>query len=982
MYAEVLPSPNDVCPREGSMVGQWVGLDSHFGPSGGNRRQVLLATLPPTARQRRAALAGAAVLLFGLAVLLPFAARLTPRITGFIPALDAAIFVADTATAGLLLANFSVTQSRALWALGCGYLFSAALVVAHGVTFPGAISPTVDIGGSVHINFRIYLLWHLGLPISLLAYVWLRDRDCPKATAPTRAEIATICAAAGLFALAGCTVFLAILPPVEPAAGRWITAITMAICAAALAVLWRYRRTALDQWLMVVMVAMIGELAITALIGGRGPRLSTVGFYAGRLFSLATSSFVLIGLLLETRSLYAGVAGANMLASILHSSQALSAEIELPNLIRRLMSIALKDTGADRVLLIGAGDGHTIEAEARLAGHEVALRFEGVVSNSFLQSVIRRAAETRTSVVVDDTAGPHGFVASGSTGDGAPRSALCLPLMRQGRLSGLLYLENSHQPYAFTPERARMLELLASQAAISLESTRLYAELQTRERELREALTQLTEGQNISKTGTFTSDIQAGQQRWSDELYRVYEIERATPPTIDAVRALVHPDDLATFNSEIARRVEGHGSDFVFRIITQKGQLKHLHAVVRFVQQIEGRPVFMGAIQDVTESRLAEAALSASEANLRRANSYLTEAQRLSKTGSFTWDPKHNEIDWSDELFRILDFRAGEKADLDALAKVVHPDDIGTVQSTLGQAAQDGREYEIYFRIQTRDGEIRHLHTVGQRRLEITDRHVFVGATQDITASKLAEEALARTRAELAHVARVATLNAMTASIAHEVNQPLSGILTNANTCVRMLGADPPNLAGAIQTAKRTIRDANRAGEVVRRLRDMFSTKPPTTEPLDIGEVAAEVIALSTAELRRSGASLRAEFAEDLPRVGADRVQLQQVILNLLLNAADAMASVDDRPRVIVVRTGLETDGAVRMDVEDSGAGLEPGADEKVFNAFYTTKAKGMGVGLSISRSIIESHNGRLWAANNLGPGATFSVRLPAVQTA
>jgi PAS domain S-box-containing protein len=436
---------------------------------------------------------------------------------------------------------------------------------------------------------------------------------------------------------------------------------------------------------------------------------------------------------------------------------------------------------------------------------------------------------------------------------------------------------------------------------------------------------------------------------------------------------------LATFNAEIERRIEGHGSDFVFRILTPSGRLKHLHAVARLVQHVDGRPVFMGAIQDVTESRFAEATLRAREAELRRANSYLTEAQRLSKTGSFTWDPERNEIDWSDELFRILDFRAGEKADLAQLSDMVHPDDIGTVQSTLGRAARDGVEYEIFFRIQTRDGEVRHLHTVGKPLTEITGRTVFVGATQDITAGKLADDALARARAELAHVVRVATLNAMTASIAHEVNQPLSGILINANTCLRMLDADPPDIAGAVQTAKRMIRDAHRAGDVVQRLRDMFSTRPPTTEPLDVSEVVGEVIALSTAELRQSGASLKTEFAKALPAVGADRVQLQQVILNLLLNAADAMAKVEDRPRLIVVRTGLEADSAVRIDVQDSGTGLAPGASEKLFDAFFTTKVKGMGVGLSISRTIIENHKGRLWATNNPGHGATFSVRLPAI---
>jgi signal transduction histidine kinase len=248
---------------------------------------------------------------------------------------------------------------------------------------------------------------------------------------------------------------------------------------------------------------------------------------------------------------------------------------------------------------------------------------------------------------------------------------------------------------------------------------------------------------------------------------------------------------------------------------------------------------------------------------------------------------------------------------------------------------------------------------------------------QDVTESKLAEEALNRTRGELAHVARVATLNAMTASIAHEVAQPLSGILTNANTCARMLAADPPNLAGAAETAQRTIRDANRASEVIRRLRAMFSTKAPTIEAADFNDVAREVITLSAFELQRRGALLQTAFADDLPRVRVDRVQLQQVILNLLLNAADAMAEVDDRPRTLQVATGLREDGAVMLAVRDSGTGFDPQSVEKLFEAFYTTKPDGMGVGLSICRSIVEKHNGRLWAEANEGPGATFSFYIP-----
>jgi signal transduction histidine kinase len=217
----------------------------------------------------------------------------------------------------------------------------------------------------------------------------------------------------------------------------------------------------------------------------------------------------------------------------------------------------------------------------------------------------------------------------------------------------------------------------------------------------------------------------------------------------------------------------------------------------------------------------------------------------------------------------------------------------------------------------------------------------------------------------------------MSASIAHEVNQPLSGIITNASTCLRMLAADPPNIDGARETARRTIRDGNRASDVVTRLRALFSKKNATTELVDLNEAGSEVIALSRSELQRNRVILRSELADDLPPVTGDRVQLQQVILNLLLNALDAMSGVDDRPRQLVIKTERDEGDRVRLTVQDAGVGFDPQNVERLFEAFYTTKSGGMGIGLSVSRSIIENHHGRLWAAPNEGPGATFSFSIP-----
>jgi C4-dicarboxylate-specific signal transduction histidine kinase len=223
------------------------------------------------------------------------------------------------------------------------------------------------------------------------------------------------------------------------------------------------------------------------------------------------------------------------------------------------------------------------------------------------------------------------------------------------------------------------------------------------------------------------------------------------------------------------------------------------------------------------------------------------------------------------------------------------------------------------------------------------------------------------------------SLGALTASIAHEVNQPLSGIITNASTCMRMLDAEPPNVDGARETTKRTIRDGRRAADVITRLRALFTNKDAATEFLDLNEATREVIALSRTELERNRVITRTELAAELPLVTGDRVQLQQVILNLLRNGSDAMSSVDDRPRELLFRTEVEEGDRVRLSVQDAGIGFEPQSLDQLFQTFYTTKDDGMGIGLAVSHSIIENHRGRLWATPNDGPGVTFSFSIPSV---
>jgi len=442
-----------------------------------------------------------------------------------------------------------------------------------------------------------------------------------------------------------------------------------------------------------------------------------------------------------------------------------------------------------------------------------------------------------------------------------------------------------------------------------------------------------------------------------------------------AMTDAVHPDDLprvvAAFTESVTtgkpysiehrcRRADGVYRWFQVRAL----------AIRDHHDQITGWYVVLVDIDDVKRA----------EAELRRAYDSFTDAQRLSKTGSFITDLVAEDHNWSDEAYRIFEFEPGTKVTVQRIRDIIHPDDLTSFDSVIARG-MSGVNVDFAFRIVTARGAVKHVRGVAHVIEQVEGRPMFVGALQDVTESMVAEEALNRARSELAHVTRITTVSALTASITHEVNQPLSGIITNARTCLRMLDADPPNIDGALETVRRTIRDGNRAADVITRLRALFSKKEFTLESLDLSEATREVMALSMSELRRNRAVVETELADDLPPVTGDRVQLQQVILNLLRNASDAMADIHDRPRELLVTTEREAGDRVRLTVRDTGVGLDPQSIDKLFDAFYSTKSGGMGIGLSVSRSIIERHHGRLWAAPNAGPGATFAFSIPCEPT-
>src|SRR6185369_12116839 len=359
----------------------------------------------------------------------------------------------------------------------------------------------------------------------------------------------------------------------------------------------------------------------------------------------------------------------------------------------------------------------------------------------------------------------------------------------------------------------------------------------------------------------------------------------------------LHPDDLPNLMEKWTKMLASGESDEVeARLRRRDGVYRWFLIRAEAFRDESGKIVrWYGTSTDIDDRKRAEAQVE--QAYLR-----LTEAQQLSKTGSFITDLLGDEHNWSEEAFRIFEFDPAAKVTVERIRNTIHPEDLPTFEAVIARG-MTGADVEFGFRIVTSRGTVKHLRGMARVMAQSGGRPLFIGALQDVTQSKLAEEALDKARSELAHVARIATLNALTASIAHEVNQPLSGIITNASTCRRMLDGNPPNIEGARETARRIIRDGNRASDVITRLRALFSKKDFTLEPLDLNEATREVIALSLSDLQRNRVVLLSNLAENLPPVMGDRVQLQQVVLTLLRNASDAMGTIQDRPRELLIRT-------------------------------------------------------------------------------
>jgi PAS domain S-box-containing protein len=364
------------------------------------------------------------------------------------------------------------------------------------------------------------------------------------------------------------------------------------------------------------------------------------------------------------------------------------------------------------------------------------------------------------------------------------------------------------------------------------------------------------------------------------------------------------------------------------------------------------------------------------EESLRRSEAFLAEGQRLGQIGSYSWRVATNEIKWSKELYRIYEFEIGVPVTLELLRTRVHPQDLSLYEAMVENARRGGTNFEWHFRLLMPDRSIKYMHAVAQATRDQDGQLEYIAVIQDVTERRLSEEALEKSRSELAQMSKLTNMGEMAASIAHEVNQPLTAVTNNGNACLRLLAnhkLEPDVLRRALEEI---VTDGTRASAVIARIRAFVKKKPAEMSEVDLNEVIHETVALAGRELFENRVRIEYQLAQPLPQVLADRVQMQQVLLNLIMNAIEAMAANEDQLRLIHLDSRINESGDVLVTVRDLGVGLgsEP---NRIFTAFYTTKTNGMGMGLSISRSLVEAHGGRLWATPNAPRGADFSFTLP-----
>ena len=659
------------------------------------------------------------------------------------------------------------------------------------------------------------------------------------------------------------------------------------------------------------------------------------------------------------------------LATVIKVSQAVSGEMVLENLIDTLMRTAIEQAGAERgLLIISRGAEPRIKAEATTSSDTVLVehRDAPVTASALPETILHYVLRTRDNVVLDEAAAEPSFAADPYIRQRRARSLLCVPLINQGNLIGVLYLENSLTPRAFAPARIAVLKLLASQAATSLENTRLYRDLEQREAKIRRLV-------DANIIGIHVWDSKGQILESNDAFLRMVGYDRN-----DLIAGRLHRDGLTppewrdrTARGTAELKMTGSIQPYEKEYLRKDGsRVPVLIGAAGFDETVNQGVTF---VLDLTERKRAEEELRASETRFRTFVDHATDAFMLHGEDGIVLDANRHACE-------SLGYSRDELIGMFTIG--FDPDANAAFLQDINERLNGGGILTFERRHRRKDGTVFPVE-VRVREFQQGGRRLVLSLTRDITARKRAEAELLESerrylemQRELAHANRAATMGQLTASIAHEVNQPITAAVANAHAALRWLRAERPDHEEARRALGRIVQNGNRAGEVISRIRALIKKAPPRQDSVAINDVILEVVALTHGEAAKNCVSVRTHLAESLPFVEGDRVELQQVVLNLVVNAIEAMSGVVEGPRDLLISTSKADSDGVLIVVRDTGPGLAPKTLERLFEAFYTTKPSGLGLGLSICSSIIEAHGGRLWATANLPHGAIFQFTAPA----
>ncbi|MGY4184870.1 PAS domain-containing sensor histidine kinase [Bradyrhizobium sp. USDA 4459] len=494
------------------------------------------------------------------------------------------------------------------------------------------------------------------------------------------------------------------------------------------------------------------------------------------------------------------------------------------------------------------------------------------------------------------------------------------------------------------------------------------------ENALRQSEAYLAQAQELSHTGSFGWRAATGEITWSKETYRIFQCDESSKPKIPVMLQRIHPEDRLAVQRITGRAArEGKDYDHEYRLLMPDGSIKYVGAVARATRDSAGHVEFVGSVSDITATKEAERRLRESEQRFR---------DYAETASDWFWEtgPDHRVTVISEHTDSVA-----MPAGLIGLTRWdIAPDaDLEPEKWRQHRAALDAHLpfRDLVYRSRDRNGQPIYVRTSGKPFFDADGAFLgYRGVCTDITAAiraDQAEEALRKAEAELAHVTRVTTLGELTASIAHEINQPLAAVIANADACLTWLQRSPPDFKAARRSVEWIIEDGTRASDVIRHVRALAKRTDIEMVPLDANTVVREAVALVQREMASHAVSVRMELSSVLPKIFGDRIQLQQVLINLIVNGIEAMEGVDDRPRELAIRSAADDDEAVLLSVADCGAGISEQTMDRLFTPFFTTKSCGLGMGLSICRSIIEAHGGRLSAAPNQERGATFRITLP-----